>query len=142
VCVWERERKREREFCRNQYFFSRIEEAILGGQKQMRKEEKGKWNKRYWESILGNVSNMENNNLFFLFCLWVCVTHTHTHTQTKKIIMKVLILLIAFYLFWICFLLICFQFHPLIFGYIWLLYQTHSFKFFLFLLNPFLLIFL
>jgi len=38
VCVGEK----EREFCRNQYFFSRIEEATLGGQKQMRKEEKGK----------------------------------------------------------------------------------------------------
>jgi hypothetical protein len=50
----------------------------------MRKEEKGKWNKRYWESILENVSNMENNNLFFLFCLWVCVTHTHTHTNQKN----------------------------------------------------------
>jgi hypothetical protein len=42
-----REREKEREFCRNQYFFSRIEEATLGGQKQMRKEEKGKRKKRY-----------------------------------------------------------------------------------------------
>jgi hypothetical protein len=40
--VREKEKEREREFCRNQYFFSRIEEATLGGQKQMRKEEKGK----------------------------------------------------------------------------------------------------